>query len=120
MDFVNRVCRPMQDQYVIVFIDDIFVCCKTKEQHEEHLCDILVVLWMKILYAKLSKCEFWLHEVQFLGHLVNQNSILVDPANIEAVIQWEVPRSPSEICSFLGLVGYYEIYSIFIQRLKFL
>ena len=59
------------------------------------------------LFAKLSKYEFWLREVQFLGHLVNQKGILVDPAKIEAVMQWEVPKSPSEIRSFLGLAGYY-------------
>ena len=59
------------------------------------------------LFAKFSKCEFWLREVQFLGHLVNQKGILVDPAKIKAVMQWEVPRSPSEIQIFLGLAGYY-------------
>ena len=59
------------------------------------------------MYAKFSKCEFWLREVQFLGHLVNQKGILVDPAKIEAMMKWEVPKSPSEIRSFLGLAGYY-------------
>ena len=62
---------------------------------------------MESLYAKFSKCEFWLREVQFLGHLVNQNGISIDPAKVEAVMRWEVPKSPSEIRSFLGLAGYY-------------
>ena len=83
------------------------VYSKTKEQHEDHLREVLETLRRERLYAKFSKCEFWLREVQFLGHLVNQNGILVDPAKIEAVMRWEVPRSPSEIRSFLGLVGYY-------------
>ena len=107
MDLMNRVCRPMLDRSVIVFIDDILVYSKTQGQHEEHLREVLETLRRERLFAKFSKCEFWLREVQFLGHLVNQKGILVDPAKIEAVMQWEVPRSPSEIRSFLGLAGYY-------------
>ncbi|CAH1430887.1 unnamed protein product [Lactuca virosa] len=107
MDLMNRVCRPMLDRSVIVFIDDILVYSKTREQHEEHLRELLGVLRRERLYAKFSKCEFWLREVQFLGHLVNQDGILVDPPKIEAVMYWEVPKSPSDIRSFLGLAGYY-------------
>ena len=69
--------------------------------------EVLGVLRSEKLYAKFSKCDFWLREVQFLGHLVNQEGILVDPAKVETVMSWEVPRSPSEIRSFLGLEGYY-------------
>ncbi|KAJ9564648.1 hypothetical protein OSB04_000614 [Centaurea solstitialis] len=79
MDLMNRVCRPMLDRSVIVFIDDILVYSKTKEDHE----------------------------VQFLGHVVNREGIKVDPSKIEAVMSWEVPTSPTEIRSFLGLAGYY-------------
>ena len=68
---------------------------------------MLGVLRRERLYAKLSKCEFWLREVQFLGHLINQEGILVDPAKVDAVVQWETPKSPSDIRSFLGLTGYY-------------
>ncbi|CAH1436072.1 unnamed protein product [Lactuca virosa] len=107
MDLMNRVYRPMLDHSVIVFIDDILVYSRSREQYEEHLREILGVLRSERLYAKFSKCDFWLREVQFLGHLVNQNRILVDPAKIEVVMSWEVPRSPSEIRSFLGLAGYY-------------
>ncbi|CAH1425867.1 unnamed protein product [Lactuca virosa] len=92
---------------VEVFIDDILVYSRSREQHEQHLIEVLGVLRSERLYAKFSKCDFWLREVQFLGHLVNQNGILVDPAKIEAVMRWEVPRSPSEIRSFLGLADYY-------------
>ena len=108
MDLMNRVCRPMLDRSVIVFIDDILVYSRSREQHEEHLREILGVLRLERLYAKFYKCEFWSREVQFLGHLVNQNGILVDPAKIEAAMRWEVPRSPTEIRSFLGLAGYYQ------------
>ena len=107
MDLMNRVCRTMLDRLVIVFIDDILVYSKTRDHHEEHLRELLEVLRRERLYAKFSKCEFWLREVQFLGHLVNQDGILVDLAKVEAVMQWETPRPPSDIRSFLGLAGYY-------------
>ena len=71
MDLMNRVRRPMLDRSVIIFIDDILVYSKTQEQHEEHPREVLEILRSERLFAKFSKCEFWLHEVQFLGHLVN-------------------------------------------------
>ena len=95
MDLMNRVCRPMLDQSVIVFIDDILVYSKTREQHEQHLREVLETLRTKKLYAKFSKCDFWLREVQFLGHVINQEGISVDPAKVEAVMRWEVPRNAS-------------------------
>ncbi|KAJ9544391.1 hypothetical protein OSB04_024098 [Centaurea solstitialis] len=107
MDLMNRVCRPMLNRSVIVFIDDILVCSRTKEDHVVHLREVLEVLRRERLYAKFSKCAFWLQEVQFLGHVVNQEGIKVDPSKIEAVMNWEVPKTPTEIRSFLGLAGYY-------------
>ncbi|KAJ9546732.1 hypothetical protein OSB04_019275 [Centaurea solstitialis] len=107
MDLMNRVCRPMLDRSVIVFIDDILVYSKTKEDHVVHLREVLEVLRKERLYAKFSKCAFWLEEVQFLGHVVNREVIKVDPSKIEAVMSWEVPTTPTEIRSFLGLAGYY-------------
>ncbi|KAJ9553347.1 hypothetical protein OSB04_017392 [Centaurea solstitialis] len=107
MDLMNRVCRPMLDKSVIVFIDDILIYSKTKEDHVVHLIEVLETLRRERLYAKFSKCDFWLQEVQFLGHLVNREGIKVDPAKIEAVMKWEVPKTPTEIRSFLGLPGYY-------------
>ena len=76
-----------------MFIDDMLVYSKTREQYEDHLGELLGILRQERLYAKFLKCEFWLREVQLLGHLVNQDGILVDPTKIEAVMQWEVLRS---------------------------
>ncbi|GJU97628.1 putative nucleotidyltransferase, ribonuclease H [Tanacetum coccineum] len=107
MDLMNRVCKPYLDKFVIVFIDDILIYSKTKEEHEVHLKLVLELLRKEKLYAKFSKCEFWLQEVHFLGHVVNQSGIHVDPSKIEAVKNWKAPTTPSEVRSFLGLAGYY-------------
>ncbi|KAD5802640.1 hypothetical protein E3N88_14000 [Mikania micrantha] len=107
MDLMNRVCKPYLDQFVIVFIDDILIYSKSKAEHEQHLRKILEMLKEEKLYAKFSKCEFWLREVQFLGHVVNSEGIHVDPAKIEAIKNWDNPKTPTEIRSFLGLAGYY-------------
>ncbi|GJZ67187.1 putative reverse transcriptase domain-containing protein [Tanacetum coccineum] len=93
MDLMNRVCKPMLDKSVIVFIDDILVYSKSKEEHEVHLCEVLETLRKERLYAKFSKCEFWLHEVQFLGHVINFEGLKVDPAKTEAVMNWQAPKS---------------------------
>ncbi|KAK1408323.1 hypothetical protein QVD17_39992 [Tagetes erecta] len=107
MDLMNRVCIPYLDRFVIVFIDDILIYSKTKSEHERHLRLVLELLQTERLYAKFSKCEFWLKEVQFLGHIVSEKGIHVDPAKIEAVKSWIAPKSPTEVRSFLGLAGYY-------------
>ncbi|KAJ9566000.1 hypothetical protein OSB04_001966 [Centaurea solstitialis] len=107
MDLMDRVCRLFLDKSVIVFIDDILVYSKDEAEHEQHLREVLNVLRDEKLYAKFSKCEFWLHEVQFLGHVVSRDGIKVDPAKIEAMMSWKSPTNPSEIRSFLGLAGYY-------------
>ncbi|GKE61957.1 putative reverse transcriptase domain-containing protein, partial [Tanacetum coccineum] len=96
MDLMNRVCRLYLDKFVIVFIDDILIYSKTREEHVEHLRLVLELLKKKKLYAKFSKCEFWLREVQFLRHVINGNGIHVDPSNIEAVKNWKAPRTPSK------------------------
>ncbi|KAJ9555800.1 hypothetical protein OSB04_010414 [Centaurea solstitialis] len=88
MDLMNRVCRPFLDKSVIVFIDDILVYSKDEAEHERHLREVLNVLRGEKLYAKFSKCEFWLHEVQFLGHVVSRDGIKVDPAKIEAMMNF--------------------------------
>ncbi|GJU98207.1 putative reverse transcriptase domain-containing protein [Tanacetum coccineum] len=107
MDLMNRVCRPMLDKSVIVFIDDILVYSKDKKEHEAHLREVLETLRKERLYAKFAKCEFWLQEIQFLGHVVNSKGIKVDPAKIEAVMNRQTLKDVGEIRSFLGLAGYY-------------
>ncbi|GKF52148.1 putative reverse transcriptase domain-containing protein [Tanacetum coccineum] len=103
MDLMNRVCKPYLDKFVIVFIDDILIYSKSKEDYKVYLKLVLELLKKEKLYAKLSKCEFWLQEVHFLGHVVNDNDIHVDPSKIEAVMNWKAPKSPSEIRLFLVL-----------------
>ncbi|GKC48016.1 putative reverse transcriptase domain-containing protein [Tanacetum coccineum] len=107
MDLMNRVCRPYLDKFVIVFIDDILIYSKTREEHVKHLRLFLELLKKEELYAKFSKCEFWLREVQFPSHLINGNGINVDPSKIKAVKNWKASRTPTEVRSFLGLASYY-------------
>ncbi|GJT47142.1 reverse transcriptase domain-containing protein [Tanacetum coccineum] len=107
MDLMNRVCKPYLDKFVIVFIDDILIYSKTKEDHENHLRLMLDLIRKEKLYAKFSKCEFWLQEVHFLRHLVNHEGIHMDPSKIKAMKSWKAPTTPSEVRSFLGLAGYY-------------
>ncbi|GJS76013.1 reverse transcriptase domain-containing protein, partial [Tanacetum coccineum] len=107
MDLMNRVCKPYLDKFVIVFIDDILIYSKNKQEHAEHLKLILELLKKEQLYAKFSKCEFWIPKVQFLGHVIDSQGIHVDPAKIESVKDWASPKSATEIRQFLGLAGYY-------------
>ncbi|KAA3477082.1 DNA/RNA polymerases superfamily protein [Gossypium australe] len=107
MDMMNRVFQPYLDRLVVVFIDDILVYSKSEEEHDSHLRVVLQILREKQLFVKFSKCEFWLREVTFLGHVVSADGIRVDPRKIEAVLDWKPPKSVVEIRSFLGLAGYY-------------
>jgi len=107
MDYMNRIFRHFLDKFVVVFIDDILIYLRTKEEHGEHLRSALEILREKQLYAKLSKCELWLEEVNFLGHVISGQGISVDPAKVEVVLKWERPKTVTEIRSFVGLAGYY-------------
>jgi len=107
MEYMNRIFHPYLDQFVVVFIDDILVYLKSEEEHAEHLRIMLQVLKEKRLCAKLSKCEFWLREVSFLGHVISKGGIAVDPSKVDAVMQWELLKSVFEVRSFLGLASYY-------------
>ncbi|GJY27869.1 putative reverse transcriptase domain-containing protein, partial [Tanacetum coccineum] len=107
MDLMNRVCKPYLDKFVIVFIDDILIYSKSRKEHEEHLKIILGLLKEEKLYAKFSKCDFWLDSVQFLGHVINREGVHVDPSKIEAIKNWSTPSTPTEVRQFLGLAGYY-------------
>ncbi|GKD10419.1 reverse transcriptase domain-containing protein [Tanacetum coccineum] len=93
MDLMKRVCRSYLDKFVIVFIDDILFYSKTQKEHVEHLRLVLELLKKEKLYAKFSKCEFWLREVQFLGHVINGNGIHMDLSKIKAVKNWKAPRT---------------------------
>ena len=107
MDLMNLVFKEFLDQFVIVFIDDILVYSKSSTEHEVHLEKVLQTLREHALYAKFSKCEFWLHRVAFLGHVISGEGIAVDPAKIEAITNWPRPTTVTEVRSFLGLAGYY-------------
>ncbi|GKA62606.1 putative reverse transcriptase domain-containing protein [Tanacetum coccineum] len=107
IDLMNRVCKPYLDKLFIMLFHDILIYSKSKEEHEVHLKLVLELLKKEKLFVKFSKCEFWLQEVHFLRHMVNSNGIHVDPSKIEVVNNWNVPKTPSGIRSFLGLAGYY-------------
>ncbi|WVZ91356.1 hypothetical protein U9M48_037543 [Paspalum notatum var. saurae] len=107
MNLMNKVFMEYLDKFVVVFIDDILIYSKTEEEHEEHLRLVLQKLREHKLYAKLSKCEFWLDQVPFLGHIVSKGGIMVDPSKISSVMDWKVPEVVKEVRGFLGLAGYY-------------
>ncbi|TYK13849.1 retrotransposon protein, putative, Ty3-gypsy subclass [Cucumis melo var. makuwa] len=107
MDLMNIVFKDFLDTFVIVFIDDILVYSKTEAEHEEHLHQVLETLRANKLYAKFSKCDFWLKKVSFLGHVVSSEGVSVDPAKIEAFTSWPRPSTVIKFCSFLGLASYY-------------
>ena len=107
MDLMNRVFRPYVDQFVVVFINDILVYSKDAQEHEQHLRIVLETLREDRLYAKLSKCDFWLKEVSFLGRIVSAEGIRMEPIKIKAIVNWKPPRIVTEVRSFLGLTGYY-------------
>ncbi|KAL0561185.1 hypothetical protein IC582_001606 [Cucumis melo] len=107
MDLMNRVFKDFLDTFVIVFIDDILIYSKTEAKHEEHLYQVLETFRANKLYAKFSKCEFWLKKVTFLSHVVFSEGVSVDPAKIEAITSWPRSSTVSKVRSFLGLACYY-------------
>jgi hypothetical protein len=107
MNMMNKVFMEELDKCVVVFIDDILVFSETAKEHKEHLRIVLGKLRQQQLYAKFSKCEFWMGEVTFLGHVLSAEEVVVDPNKIEVLSKWLSPKSVTEIRSFLCLVGYY-------------
>ena len=107
MYLMNSVFMPERDKFVVVFIDDILIYSENEEDHIEHLRVVLTRLREHKLYAKFSKCEFWLRKVPFLGHMLSENGISVDPSKVQEVMDWKAPTLVHEVQSFLGLAGYY-------------
>jgi hypothetical protein len=107
MYLMNSVFMSELDKFVVVFIDDILIYSKSEAEHAKHLCIVLQRLRDHKLYAKFSKCEFWLDSVKFLGHTIFKDGISVDPSKVQEFMDWKPPKSVHQIRSFLGLAGYY-------------
>jgi hypothetical protein len=108
MYLMDKVFMEYLDKFVVVFNDDILVYSRSEEEHDDHLRLVLQKLWDHKLYAKLSKCEFWLKQVAFLGHIISKGGISVNPSKAQDVLSWNAPTSVGDIQSFLGLAGYYQ------------
>ena len=104
---MNRVFKDCLDTFVIVLIDDIIVYSKIDLEHQEHLWKVLATRRENTLYAKFSKCEFWLRQVSFLEHVVSKDEVFIDPTKVEAITKWERPTTVTSVQSFLGLARYY-------------
>ena len=107
MNLMNKIFMPYLDKFVIVFIDDILVYSKDKAEHAKHLKIVLQTLREHQLYAKFSKCEFWLDQVEFLGHVISKDGIAVNPTKVASVLEWKSPTNGKQIRGFLGMAGYY-------------
>jgi hypothetical protein len=107
MYLMNSIFMPELDKFVVVFIEDILVYSKRTEEHEEHLWVMLQRLQDHQLYARLSKCEFWINDVPFLGHVISPEGITVDRSKVRDVLDWRLPKSVHQVQSFFGLAGYY-------------
>jgi hypothetical protein len=107
MYLMNSVFMPELNKFVMVFINDILIYFKDEEDHAKHLHIVIQRLRDHQLYAKFSKCEFWLDRVKFLGHTISSNGISVDPSKVQKVMVWKSPTSVHQIRSFFGLAGYY-------------
>jgi len=110
MNLMNDIFRPLLDNCVLVYLDDILIFSKSEKEHQEHLLKVLEILRKEKLYAKLSKCEFFKHQVDFLGHVVSDEGIKVDDTKTEVIRNWPVPKNLTEMRSFLGLANFYQRY----------
>jgi hypothetical protein len=110
MYLMNSVFMPELDKFMIMFIDDILVYSENEKDHAEHLRIVLNRLRDHQLYAKFSKCEFWLKKISFLGHILLEDRISVDPSKVQEVMDWKAPTTVHEVRSFFGLAGYYHCF----------
>jgi hypothetical protein len=117
MYLTNSIFMPELDMFVVIFIDDILVYSKNEVEHTKHLHTVLQRLRDHQLYAKLSKCEFWLKEIKFLGHTISQDGISVDPEKVQEVMNWKPLTTVRQIRSFLGLAGYYRRFILDFSRI---
>jgi hypothetical protein len=117
MYLMNSVFMTELDNFVVVFIDDILIYSKSEKEHAKHLRVVLQRLRDYKLYAKFSKCEFWLKSVKFLGHTISQDGISVDRSKVQEVMDWKPPKSVHQIRSFLGLAGYYRRFILDFSRI---
>jgi hypothetical protein len=108
MNLMNKVFMEYLDKFVVVFIDDILVYSKDDEEHEEHLRMVLQKVRDNQLYVEYSKCEFWLDEIPFLGHIISKGGIAVDSTKVREIVGWKIPTSVTKIRSFLGPTRYYQ------------
>jgi hypothetical protein len=108
MYLMNNVFMDYLDKFVVVFIDDSLIYSQNEQEHEEHLRKVLQRLRNCQLYAKLSKCEFWISGVLFLGHIINRDGLAVDPKKVAAILDWKAPKDVRGIKSFIGMTGYYQ------------
>jgi hypothetical protein len=107
INLMNNVFMDYLDKFVVVFIDDILIYSQSKEEHVNHLKMVLQRLQEHQLYAKLSKCEFWIDEVLFLGHIINKEGLAMDPKKVADILNWKAPTDARGIKSFIGMAGYY-------------
>jgi hypothetical protein len=107
MNLMNKIFMPDLDKFVVVFIDDILIYSKDKKEHAKHLRIALQIIGEHQLYAKFNKSEFWLGEVEFLGHVISKEGIAVNPSKVASVLEWEAPKNVKRIRGFLGMAGYY-------------
>eukprot|EP00253_Pinus_taeda_P016981 PITA_16981 len=119
MCLMNNIFHQYLDRFVLIFIDDILVYSCTIEEHQEHLRKVLQTLREHQLYAKLSKCDFFKEEVQYLGHVITKEGIVVDPEKIKAIMDWPVPKDVADVRSFMGLAGYYRRFVEGFSRVAF-
>jgi hypothetical protein len=117
MYLMNSVFMPELDKFIVVFIDDILVYSEKEEDHAEHLRIVLTRLCEHELYAKFSKYEFWFKKVPFLGHVLSEDGISIDPSKVHQVMNWKAPTSMHEVRSFLGLAGYYHCFIMDISKI---